>query len=159
MDAGGGDGSDILERLRRPVTPELYERVRQLWIRHSVAEDERDLEGLISTLTPDCVYEVVPTGQRWEGHEGARAFYTTFLGAFPDVKFHLTDIAIGPQGVIEVADLTGTHRGTWAGIRATGLPVRLQVVISFPWHPEAELFTGERVWFDRGALTEQVATA
>jgi predicted ester cyclase len=105
--------------LARPVSLEQYERVRRLWIKHSIAEDNRDLQGLIDTLTPDCVYEVVPTGQRWEGHEGARNFYTTFLGAFPDVKFFLQDIVIGPQGVIEVATMTGTHRGAWAGIAPT----------------------------------------
>jgi predicted ester cyclase len=153
------EGPTVQERLRRPVTAELYERVRRLWTRHSIAEDQRDLDGLISTLTPDCVYEVMTTGERWEGHDGARAFYTAFLGAFPDVKFHLTDIVIGPQGVMEAADLVGTHLGTWAGTPPTGRPVRLQVVIHFPWDPEAELFTGERVWFDRGALGEQPATA
>jgi hypothetical protein len=68
------------------VTTELYGRIRRLWIDHSCAEDARDLEGLIATLAEDCVYEVVPTGQRWQGHDGARRFYTTFLGAFPDVS-------------------------------------------------------------------------
>src|SRR5262245_17488783 len=123
----------VRERLNRPVTPELYEKVRRLWIKHSIAEDRRDLDGLIATLTGDCVYEVVPTGQRWEGHAGAREFYQTFLAAFPDVRFELEDIVIGPQGVIEVAELTGTHLGPWAGREPTGRPVKLLVIIHFPW--------------------------
>jgi predicted ester cyclase len=135
-----------------PVTPELYEKVRRLWIKHSIAEDRRDLDGLIDTLTEDCVYEVVPTGQRWEGHAGARAFYETFLAAFPDVRFDLQDIVIGPQGVMEVAAMSGTHRGLWAGAAPTGNPVRLLVVIHFPWDPTAEKFAGERVYFDRTAF-------
>src|SRR3989441_2968247 len=94
----------IVDRLRWNSTPELHETIRRLWIDHSKAEDSRDLNGLIATLAPDCVYEIVPTGQRWEGHEGARQFYTSFLGAFPDVKFNLTEIVIGPQGVFEAAD-------------------------------------------------------
>jgi predicted ester cyclase len=148
----------IQERLGWPITPELYDKIRRLWIRHSIAEDKRNLQGLIDTLAEDCVYEIVPTGQRWEGHDGARAFYTTFLGAFPDVKFDLTDIVIGPQGVIEVVDMTGTHQGPWAGIAATGKPVRLQIIIHFPWNPAAQLFAGEKVYFDRGALQEQLGT-
>ena len=32
------------------------------------------------------------------------------------------------------------------------LPVALQVLILFPWDPATERFTGERIWFDRGAL-------
>src|SRR5438067_1439394 len=120
------------EQLARDMTPELYHKIRRLWIKHSIAEDHRDLSGLIDTLAEDCVYEVVPTGQRFAGHDGAREFYQTFLGAFPDVKFHLLDIVIGPQGVLEVAEMTGTHQGPWAGRTPTGQPVRLTIIIHFP---------------------------
>src|SRR5438067_1239908 len=107
------------EQLAREVSPDLYHQIRTLWKQHAIAEDRRDLPGLLATLTPDCVYEVVPTGQRWEGHDGAQAFYLAFLGAFPDVQFRLIDIVIGPQGVVEVAEMSGTHRGTWNGREAT----------------------------------------
>jgi len=105
----------VLEVYRREVTPELYRDVRELYKRHSLAEDARDLEGLISTLTPDCVYELVQTGHRWEGHDGARRFYTELLTAFPDIRFDLTDIVIGPQGVCEEANVAATQQGPWLG--------------------------------------------
>lgn len=38
---------------------------------HSIAEDARDIVGLLATLTEDCVYEVVPTGTVWRGDAGA----------------------------------------------------------------------------------------
>lgn len=147
---------DIRARLALDVTPELYTTIKRLWIKHSIAEDKRDLQGLIDTLAPDCVYEVVPTGQRWEGHDGARAFYTTFLGAFPDVHFDLTDIVIGPQGVIEVATMTGTHQGEWAGLAPTGNAVRMTIIIHFPWNAAAGKFAGEKVYFDRAELESQI---
>jgi predicted ester cyclase len=146
----------IQERLGWEVTPELYQTIRRLWIKHSKAEDARDLEGLISTLAEDCVYEIIPTGQRWEGHDGARAFYTSFLGAFPDVHFALTDIVIGPQGVIEIAEMTGTHQGEWAGVAPTGKRVRLQIIIHFPWNPVAEKFAGEKIYYDQASLANQL---
>lgn len=146
----------IQERLNWEITPDLYQAIRALWIKHSKAEDARDLQGLIETLAPDCVYEVVPTGQLWEGHDGARQFYLSFLGAFPDVKFNMSDIVIGPQGVFEVTEMTGTHRGPWAGVAPTGKPVRLRVIIHFPWNPQAGKFAGERIYFDRAALAEQL---
>ncbi|HMA37752.1 MAG TPA: ester cyclase [Chloroflexia bacterium] len=148
--------ASIRERLGWKITPELYEKIRHLWIAHSKAEDRRSIPGLIETLAEDCVYEVVPTGQRWEGHAGARDFYTTFLGAFPDVKFDLTDIVIGPQGVIEVADMTGTHQGPWAGLAPTGQPVAMKIIIHFPWNPVAEKFAGEKVYFDQADFQRQV---
>src|SRR6266566_4432810 len=126
----------IRERLNWPPEPEVYQAIRRLWIDHSKAEDARDLHGLIATLAEECVYEIVPTGQRWEGHAGARGFYTSFLGAFPDVKFDLQDIVIGPQGVIEITRMTGTQRGEWGGQPATGRTVNTLVVIHFPWDPE-----------------------
>jgi predicted ester cyclase len=149
----------IQERLARDVTPELYDTIRRLWIQHSKAEDARDLQGLLATLAADCVYEVVPTGQRWEGHAGATAFYLAFLQAFPDVRFRMSDIVIGPQGVFEVTEMAGTHRGDWAGQPPTGRRVVLQVLIHFPWNLEAARFAGERVYFDRGALADQMGRA
>lgn len=148
--------SNIRERLALDVTPELYQRIKRLWIAHSIAEDARDLDGLIATLSEACVYEVMPTGQRWEGHDGARTFYTAFLGAFPDVHFDLQDIVIGPQGVIEVATMTGTHRGEWAGIAPTNQRVELTIIIHFPWNDQAQKFSGEKVYFDRLALQGQI---
>lgn len=139
---------DVRERIARDPSPEEHEAIRSLWKAHSIAEDGRDLEGLIATLTPDCVYEVVPTGHRWEGHAGAREFYRALLGAFPDVDFALRDIVIGPQGVCEEARLTATHANDWLEYAATGRRVDFQVVIFFPWDPEVRLFRGERVHFD-----------
>lgn len=150
--------STIRERLAWEVTPESYQVIRRLWIKHSIAEDRRDLDGLIATLADDCVYEVVPTGQRWEGHDGARTFYTTFLGAFPDVHFDLQDIVIGPQGVIEVATMTGTHQAEWAGVQPSGNSVQLTIIIHFPWNPAAGKFAGERVYFDRSSLLDQMGS-
>jgi len=147
-------GPTVQERLAWPIDRDAYRRIKHLWVRHSIAEDRRDLQGLIDTLARDCVYEIMPTGQRWEGHDGARAFYTAFLGAFPDVRFDLTDIVIGPQGVFEVATMTGTHQGAWAGQPPTGRGVRLTILIHFPWDPRAGLFAGERIYLDRLALAE-----
>ncbi len=147
----------IRERLGWEVTPELYGRIRKLWIDHSKAEDRRNVQGLIATLTEDCVYEVLPTGERWEGHAGARAFYTSFLGAFPDVTFDLKDIVIGPQGVIEIATMRGTQRGTWQGQAATGGRVEVAIVIHFPWDRRAKRFAGERIYYDSGAFDRQLA--
>jgi hypothetical protein len=139
---------EVVEQLRREPTPEEYDEIRDLWKKHSIAEDERDLPGLISTLTEDCVYTVEPFGARWEGHEGAARFYTELLTAFPDIHFDLTDIVIGPQGVCEWARVTGTHTGKWLDHEPTGERLTWNVVILFPWDREKRLFRGERVYSD-----------
>ena len=143
------NATTIQHRLGLPFDTATLRRIKRLWVRHSIAEERRDIDGLISTLASDCVYEVVPTGQAWEGHVGARRFYAELFGAFPDNVFALDDIVIGPQGVFEVATLTGTNLGPWAGAPPTGLPVRLRIIIQFPWDESTSLFGGERIYFDR----------
>ena len=146
--------SDAVRRaLGRDFDAGELRRIKRLWVRHSIAEDRRDIDGLVATLGPECVYELVPTGQRWDGHAGARRFYTELFAAFPDNRFALSDIVIGPQGVFEVATLTGTNLGPWAGVAPSGLPVALEVLILFPWDRAAQRFTGERIWFDRGVVS------
>jgi ketosteroid isomerase-like protein len=140
--------SDVRELLRRDVDPAEYEEIRELWKQHSKAEDQRDIAGLLATLTDDCVYELVGTEHRWEGHEGATRFYMGLLSAFPDIDFQLTDIVIGPQGVCEEADVTGTFEADWLDYKATGERVEFRVAIFFPWDPEAKLFRGEKVYTD-----------
>jgi predicted ester cyclase len=148
---------EILERVRErlawPADPATHRKIRRLWQRHSIAEDRRDIDGLISTLAPECVYEIVGTGLRWEGHAGARAFYTELFAAFPDNHFALTDIVIGPQGVFEAVVLEATHEGPFAGLQPTGNRVRLELAILFPWNHDAQLFEGEQIFIDRAALS------
>ncbi|MEP7158507.1 MAG: ester cyclase [Chloroflexota bacterium] len=78
--------------------------------------------------------------------------YGELFAAFPDNRFELSEIVVGPQGVFEAARLTGTNLGPWAGVPASGLPLDLEVLILFPWDPASKLFLGERIWFDRAAV-------
>jgi predicted ester cyclase len=138
----------ILELLNRPADPAEHAEIRELWKRHSIAEDNRDLPGLISTLTEDCVYTVAGTGARWEGHEGATRFYTELLTAFPDIHFDLDYIVVGPQGVCEEAVVTATHQGRWLDHEPTGERLEWRNAIFFPWDPVARKFKGEMVYTD-----------
>jgi predicted ester cyclase len=142
----------VREQLSRQADAAELREIRRLWQRHSIAEDRRDIDGLVATLAPDCVYEILGTDLRWVGHEGAQAFYTELFAAFPDNRFDLTDIVIGPQGVFEAATLTATFQGDFAGLAPTGRAVRLSIAIHFPWNVAARRFDGERIFVDRAAL-------
>jgi predicted ester cyclase len=142
----------VQQRLDFAFDPVEQRRIKKLWVRHSIAEDRRDIDGLISTLAPGCVYDIVGSGLRWEGHAGARAFYTELFAAFPDNSFALTDIVIGPQGVFEAVVLEATHERPFAGLAPTGRRVRLELAILFPWDPARQLFAGEQIFIDRTAL-------
>jgi predicted ester cyclase len=143
---------NIRARLGRRFDPADLRAIKRLWVRHSIAEDKRDIDGLVATIAPSGEYEIVPTGQHWYGHAGVRAYYTELFAAFPDNRFEMTEIVVGPQGVFEAARLTATNLGPWAGIPPSGLPVDLEVLILFPWDPQSRLFLGEKIWFDASAL-------
>ncbi len=134
------------ELLGRELTPGLYDEIRELWKRHSIAEENRDLPGLIATLAEDCIYELPERQRRWQGHEGATRFYQELLTAFPDIHFSLTELVIGPQGVCEQALVTATHERHWLDIPASGARLEFEVVIFFPWDVERRLFRGERIY-------------
>ena len=138
--------TDVRELLRRDVDAAEYAEIRELWKRHSLAEDRRDIAGLLATLTDDCVYELAGTSHIWTGHEGAARFYGDLLAAFPDIDFELTEIVIGPQGVCEAARVTGTHEVDWLDYPARGESVEFRVVIFFPWDAGRRLFKGEKVY-------------
>ncbi|HIF37430.1 MAG TPA: hypothetical protein EYQ70_03370 [Marine Group III euryarchaeote] len=136
------------EMLNRELDPEEYEEIKKLWKAHSVAEDNRDIEGLMATLTEDCRYEIPQIGKIYENKVGATQFYNDLLGAFPDIDFRLIQIYIGPQGVVEEARVKATHEKDWLVIPASGQEIEFETAIFFPWDSKARKFKGERVYFN-----------
>jgi predicted ester cyclase len=140
--------SGARESIRQRVDPDEYRAIRKLWIAHSLAEDARDIPGLMATLTEDCVYTVANKGVSWHGKAGATQFYLQLLAAFPDIHFDLQNIVIGPQGVFEEAFVTGTYQSQWLDMPSpNGQPLEFTVILFFPWDSKQKLFTGERVYF------------
>lgn len=146
----------VLHQLRQRVDQAEYDAIRHEWKIHSIAEDKRDIPGLMSTLTDDCVYMLINDGTTWRGKEGATRFYTELLTAFPDIKFDLQNIVIGPQGVFEEAHVTGTFQRDWLRFKATGGRVEFNVAILFPWDAEKKKFRGERVLTDAALVLPHV---
>ncbi len=52
----------------------------------------------------------------------------------------------GPQGVLDVVNMTGTLAQPFAGLSNVGEQVHLQWVIYFPWEPESRKFKGETIY-------------
>lgn len=139
------------------VTPELYEEIRDLWLEHvtneeklfvPVSEEEwnRYLGIILDTLTEDCVMEVRSAGIRLDGRDGARTFYETFIPSFEGMEWVPQALVIGPQGVLDVADMTAKLVRPFAGLEAVGQNVSTEWVIYFPWDPERHQFRGETIY-------------
>ena len=57
--------------------------------------------------------------------EGLKQFVTAFRTAFPDLRFTLDDMVGEGEKVIARFGATGTHRGEFMGIPATGKSIRV----------------------------------
>jgi hypothetical protein len=64
------------------------------------------METMLSVFTEDCVMELVGTGMRWVSHEQATAFYRVFLSSLADMEWVPQALVIGPQGVLDVVNMS-----------------------------------------------------
>jgi steroid delta-isomerase-like uncharacterized protein len=132
----------------------LLHQNKRLWQRHVLAENRRSVDGLLATLCDEPVYQVMATGAIHRGREGVAAFYTGLFESMPDVTFDLVEVFVGENGVVEESVLVGTHAGDLFGLKPTGQPVRLPLIIVFPMRNTQIL--GERLYFDLADLERQI---
>jgi hypothetical protein len=139
------------------VTPESYDAVRRAWLIHVHAEEvlfkpftedvfKAQMQIMLSVFTDDCVMELASSGERWVGHEQATAFYRVFLSSFEGMAWIPQALVIGPQGVLDVVNMTGKLTKPFAGLKQVGAQVHLQWVIFFPWVPDQGKFKGEIIY-------------
>jgi steroid delta-isomerase-like uncharacterized protein len=127
------------------------------WTEHVLAENRRDLDRLIGTLSEDAVYEIVPLKKYWRGKTEIRDFYNMLWTAMPDVKLDLRTKVADEHYVIEESHVHGTHAGPLFGIPPSGRYIEFDLVIFFPF--ENGEIMGERLYLDVNSITGQVARA
>jgi SnoaL-like protein len=143
--------------LERSISPEEYGEIRDQWLKHvtneeklfvphTEAEGSEALETALTSFIDDCEMELVFAGERWTGKDGARKFYATFLAAFEGMEWVPQALVVGPQGVLDVVNMTATLRQPFAGFSDVGKSVRQEWVIFFPWVPDERRFAGEIVY-------------
>ena len=123
--------------------------------RHVSAETAFDMEGTLATLTKDCLFEDMPSGETYRGLEAVRAYYQEWWTAFGNVpsgsRLH---VPYGDCLIVETR-FVGTHKGGYRGIAATGRPIDLPLVIIVSFRDG--LMSGERFYYDRQTLLNQIA--
>jgi hypothetical protein len=143
--------------LDRTITPELYQEILRLWLQHVTNEErlfvphsqavlEDAMKQMLIPFTDDCVMQLVFTGERWTGHDGARQFYDVFLSSIDGMKWVPQALVIGPQGVLDVVNMTGVLQRPFAGLTSVGAQLSLQWLIYFPWVMEKHQFRGEIIY-------------
>ena len=80
----------------RAAASRYYEALRQ-----------NDLDGVISTLDPQCRAEV--PGATLDGREQVRGWMGSFFDAFPDISHSTGDLEVEGRTVSATVRVTGTH--------------------------------------------------
>jgi len=124
---------------------------------HFGYEANDDVEGVLATLTPDVVHDIVgwPFGPS-HGPEGARVFYEALFADLADGKVESTRRLYGENFLVDDAMWRGRAPGRPFGLegRDRQLEFRLLHVVEFT---DQGSIARENVWIDFAALQAQLA--
>ncbi len=123
---------------------------------HMEAENAHDFDRCIAAFTHPR-YEIVATGEIWDGHSGVNALLLENKKGFPDFQFHPESFHHAPDAVIVEGRFTGTQRGNWRGLPPTGRKVDFRLIIVFVFNGDQMIC--ERTYFDIGTPLTQLGVA
>ena len=130
---------------------------RRILDAHLEAENAHNIAGTLATLTQDCLFEDVPLGQVYRGHDGAERYYRIWWDAFSTTALPET-LYLTPQGVaVAEVRFRGVHTGPFLGIEPTSREVDLPTAIVVTFRDG--LMAGERMYWDMGTLLRQLGVA
>ena len=98
---------------------DLRERREALVREHMESENQHAFDVTMGTFDHPR-YEIVPTGDVFDGEEAVRGYFEASRTAFPDQRNELIALHHSDAAVIVEFDLKGTHEGPLRGIPPTG---------------------------------------
>jgi steroid delta-isomerase-like uncharacterized protein len=121
---------------------------------HMDTEVTQDFDRTLRTFNGHPHYEIMATGQVFDGDDEVLGYYRTTRAAFPDqrhdnVRYHVTD-----SEVIVEFDLLGTNLGEFYGFPPTGKAFRVPVIAVFFF--DGDRIVNERIYFDSASLVAQI---
>jgi steroid delta-isomerase-like uncharacterized protein len=120
---------------------------------HMESENEHDFDTTIGTFAHPR-YEIVPTGEVYDGEAAVRRYFAETRAAFPDQRNELIALHSADDAVIVEFFLLGTHLGPLRSIPATGRTFRTRMSAFFIF--EGERIVCERVYFDQASIMREL---
>jgi len=120
---------------------------------HMASENEGRFDDTLATFTHPR-YELIGTGQVYDGVDEVVAYYASSRAVFPDQRNEIRALHHADAAVVVEFDLLGTHTGSLAGEEPTGRSFRCPMVALFLF--EGEGIVCERVYFDSGTIYRQL---
>jgi len=130
------------------------DRRREATVReHMASENEMRFADTLATFRHPR-YELIGTGQVYDGEEEVSAYYASSRTVFPDQRNEIRALHHAGETVVVEFDLLGTHLGSLGGETPTGRSFRCPMVALFVF--EGDGIVCERVYFDAGTIYRQL---
>jgi steroid delta-isomerase-like uncharacterized protein len=123
---------------------------------HMESENRHEFDVTMSTFGHPR-YEIVPTGDVYDGEEEVARYFAETRAAFPDQRNELIAMHHADDAVIAEFDLLGTHLGNYRGLPATGRAFRCRMVAVFEF--DGDGIVCERAYFDSATILRQLGIA
>lgn len=123
---------------------------------HFHFEATDDVEGVLSTLAPDAVHDIVgwPRGPTI-GPEGARPFYETLFADLAEGEVVSIKRYYGEKLLIDESLWSGTAPGRPFGLEGRGRPLQFRLLHLIEFTDEGQI-KKEQVWVDLAAIIQQL---
>ena len=135
------------------VDPDLRQHREAVVREHMESENHHDFETTLGTFGHPR-YEIIPTGDVFDGAEEVKAYFETSRTAFPDQRNVLIELHHADDGVIVEFTLKGTHEGPLRGIPPTNKAFEVRTCAFFLF--EDKDLVCERVYFDSATILGQL---
>jgi steroid delta-isomerase-like uncharacterized protein len=138
------------------VSAELRERREAIVREHVATENRHDYDATLGTFEHPR-YELIGTGDVYDGPEEVARYYEEMRVGFPDRHDTILAIHHADDAAFLEFDARGTHRGPFRGLPPTGRAFECRMMAVFLF--EEDRLVCERVYFDGDTILRQLGIA
>jgi steroid delta-isomerase-like uncharacterized protein len=131
----------------------LRETRERLVREHMESENRHEFDVTMQTFEHPR-YEIIPTGDVYDGEEEVAGYFAETRAAFPDQRNELITLHHADNAVIVEFWLRGTHEGELRGFPPTGRAFECRCTAFFLF--EEDRLVCERVYFDTATILAQL---
>lgn len=133
--------------------PAARARREEIVREHMESENVHDFDATIDTFGHPR-YEIIATGDVYDGEEEVRAYFKESRAAFPDQRNELIALHHMDDGVLAEFWLKGTHEGPIRGMEPTGREFTCRMAALFLF--EGDALVCERIYGDTATIAAQL---